>query len=252
MLLVGLLRAAQTSQPSQRYVGTAHARNGNQVLYREVHFVYDAQGEQRHLVVYECANGAPFARKLLHDSPNSTAPRFDFVDGRSGYREGVRGKGPAREVYVQKSNDDAEHSQNLPETSGEVIDAGFDTYVRTHWDELGKSTATVPFLVPSRMSFTNVRLSESVNSTDHGQSIRKLRMQLGAWYGFALPAIDLSYTLANHRLWRFEGVGSIRDNQGRNQNVLIEFPADARRADVQPAEVEAALAAPLVGRCDGL
>ena len=250
VLLVGLLHAAPTWQRSERYTGTAHAHNGTQVLYREVHFVYEAQGEQRQLVVYQCPNGSPFARKLLHDSPTSTGPDFDFIDGRSGYREGVRGNGAAREVYVQRSFEDAEHLQNLPERSGGVIDAGFDTYVRANWDALGKSSATVPFLVPSRFGFMNVRLSGSVNVTDHGQPIRKLRMQLDTWYGFALPEIDLSYALANHRLWRFEGIGSIRDNQGRNQIVRIEFPADARQGDVHPGEVDAALAAPLVGRCD--
>lgn len=248
--LVGPLHAAPESQPIERYTGTAYARSGEQVLYREVHYVFEAQGEQRQLVLYRCLNGDAFGRKLLHDSPASATPAFDFVDGRTGYREGVRGNGGARIVYVQMSHDAVEHSQNLTETNS-VIDAGFDTYVRTHWDTLGITGDEVRFLVPSRLGFLKVRLIDGGSAVEHGQALRKVRIQLDAWYSFVLPQIDLSYTAENHRLWRFEGTGSIRDNHSHNQDVRIEFPEDARQINVPQAELNVALAAPLVGRCDG-
>lgn len=249
-LLAGPSHAAPDSRPIERYTGTAYARGGNQVLYREVHYVYEAQGEQRQMVLYQCPNGAAFGRKLLRDSPASATPDFEFVDGRSGYREGVRGKGGAREVYVQSSHDAAEHSKNLAETKGGVIDAGFDTYVRAHWDTLGTSRDESRFLVPSRLGFVSVRLIDGGNAVEHGQAIRNVRIQLDAWYSFVLPQIDLSYTAADHRLWRFEGTGTIRDDHGHNQDVRIEFPVDARQVNVPQAEVDVALAMPLAGRCD--
>jgi hypothetical protein len=249
VLLAELSHAGSAPLPIERYIGTAYPRGGSKVLYREAHFVYQAQGEQRQLVMYRCPNGATFARKLLHDSPASASPAFDFVDGRSGYREGVRSKDGTREVYVQEGRDAPVHTEKLPKVSGAVIDAGFDTYVRAHWDMLGKATATMEFLVPSRLRFMKIRLSSSAIALDTGEPARRLRMQLDTWYGFVLPEIDLNYSLSDRRLRQFEGIGSIRDDQGRNQNLRIEFPEGARENNVPQTELDEALAAPLVGRC---
>jgi len=205
---MALTQAALAAQPTERYIGIAYSPRDDQVLYHEVHYLYQAQGERRQLVVYQCPDGSPFARKLLHNSPASAAPDFDFVDARSGYREGVRATHGARETCAQKSRADLEHTQILPETSGAVIDVGFDTFARTHWDALQSASAAIPFLVPSRLSFVSVRLIGSQNGLQRGEPTHDLRMQLASWYGFALPIINLSYTTADHRLWRFEGIGT--------------------------------------------
>jgi hypothetical protein len=251
LLLVGMAHAAPTVASTDRFTGTAYPRSGNQMLYREVHFLYQAQGQPRQLVLYQCPDGKPFARKVLQDSPASSAPNFEFVDGRSGFRAGVRGNNADRDLYLQKSSGSAERSQKMSLPAGTVIDAGFDTYVRSHWDALGHANATVPFLVASRWTVMNVRVGSSADAVEQGVPMRVMHMRLDTWYGFALPEIDLSYTLANHRLWRFEGPGSIRDSQGRDQIVRIEFPADAYQSDVPQAQVDAALTTPLVGRCEG-
>jgi hypothetical protein len=69
-----------------------------------------------------------------------------------------------------------------------------------------------------------------------------------AWYGFVAPRTDLTYRREDRWLLRFEGIGTIRDDRGRHQDVRIEFPPESRRA-VPRADVEAALAAPLARQC---
>jgi hypothetical protein len=76
-------------------------------------------------------------------------------------------------------------------------------------------------------------------------------MRLDAWYGFVAPNTELVYRLRDRQLLRFEGLGSIRNANGRHQTVRIEFPDKFRVAAVNQAEIDAAIKAPLTGRCAG-
>jgi hypothetical protein len=250
LLALTCLLTAGTTQAAQFYEGTAYARAGGPALYAEAHYLYAADGAPRQLVLYRCPAGAAFARKLLLDSPASVAPDFDFVDARNGYREGVRVENGQRIVYVQKNAQAARVAKPLPAQADMVIDAGFDTYVKTHWDALSSGVAHIPFLLPSRFGFIGIKLGGSANAREDGQDLRTLQMRLDAWYGFVAAPIELTYVSAERRLRRFEGIGTIRTDDGRNQDVRIEFPETHDR-EIPQSEVEAALAEPLSGRCAG-
>jgi hypothetical protein len=240
---------SRSAGAAEFYVGSAYARGGTALLYTEEHYLDGAGTAQRQLVLYRCPDGTAFARKMLSDSPASTSPDFDFVDGRSGYREGVATDGSGRRVYAQRDRDTPIESRPLALGDGAVIDAGFDTYVRDHWDALSGRASRIPFVLPSRFGTIDLRLGDANDVVDNGVAIRRFRMRLASWYGFAAPSIELSYSIANRRLQRFVGIGTIRDRDGRNQDVRIEFPAPPR--PIAAATVDAAAAAPLNGRCDG-
>lgn len=242
---------ASAATPTVRtYTGLAHARDGGQLLYREQHWIYHDHGKPARLVLYTCPDGKAFARKHLDGPLDSSAPDFDFLDARSGYRAGAHKRDGKLQVYVQQNAQANRRSKLLPLTKDAVIDAGFDAYVHTHWDALAQSDATVPFLLPSDLKYIDIKLSGSSDTTEHGQRVRKLRMRLAAWYGFAVPAIHLTYSVDGHRLLRYVGMGTIRDAKGDNQNIRVDFPADARHDDVPQAQLQKALNEPLNGRCD--
>ena len=70
-------------------------------------------------------------------------------------------------------------------------------------------------------------------------------------YGFAVPQTTLTYLSRDRWLLRFEGIGTIRDRKGRNQEVRIEFPPRLLVTSAPRAELDAALAAPLQQQCRG-
>lgn len=248
---IALLLAAQTSHAADaHYLGTAYAKDSGAVVYREEHWVYSDGGTEKRLVLYRCPSGPPFARKLVQAVGSASAPDFDYIDGRDGYREGVRGGKGQRDIYVQKNRQSPLRSEPLPSRDRAVIDAGFDTYVREHWDGLaGKRGMQVPFLVPSRFTYMNLRIEGASDSQADGQLVRHLRMSLDAWYGFAAPSIDLSYTATDHRLRRFEGISNVHDAQGRSQTVRIEFPPSDQKPPATRQEIDAAAALPLAAHC---
>lgn len=249
-MLLGLLSSA-TATGADRYEGLAYTQAGGTLVYREFHWRYEEQGAPARLVVYRCPDGTAFARKRLRAVGDASTPDFEFVDGRDGYREGVRGGGGRREVFVQARRDAGIQQRAVQVGPDSIVDAGFDALIRRHWDELlaGGSVAA-DFLLPSRFDFLGVSVRRMAPSASEESTVR-LRMQLDAWYGFVAPRTDLAYRASDRWLLRFEGIGSIRDAHGRNQAVRIEFPPELHVASIDPAEVEAALALPLSGRCDG-
>jgi hypothetical protein len=224
----------------QRYTATAYARGSDTVVYREIHLDDGA----RQLTVFQCPDGRPFARKRLTYGTTPTQPDFDFTDARNGYAEGVRGDGARRVAYVHRVGGQRSE-QALAVPPGAVIDAGFDVFLRTHWDRVVDGGASAPFLMTAKAKFFPVK----VVAADRNGAERRIALKLDAWYGFAAPAITVTYTEATRRLRRYEGPGTIRDARGKPLDVRIEFLPTDRSDDVPDTAWDQALALPLDGRC---
>lgn len=253
LVLCGMFASATLAMPSalmaaERYEGLARTLRGGDLVYREIHWVFEDGGVPARLVLYRCPDGGAFARKRVAYRDGATTPDFAFVDGRDGYREGVRTVDGRREVYWQSGNDARPRQRGIALGPGTIVDEGFNAAVRAHWDALvaGRSV-DARFLLPSSLDFIKVRLYAPDGDGDPEST--QLAMRLDAWYGFALPETRLLYRNRDRRLLRFEGIGTIRDRHGERQAVRIDFPEALRVDGVERAQIDAALAAPLTGRC---
>jgi len=85
------------------------------------------------------------------------------------------------------------------------------------------------FLIPSRQSAIGVSVKPVAGAP---AGYLDLKTRLDAWYGFALPELKLRYRVADRRLVRFEGIGTIRDGKGGHGKLRIDFaqPAEAIEA----------------------
>ncbi len=251
VLLCSALLSPATALALDRYQGSAYSERDGSLLYRETHWRYQDLGKPARLVVYSCADGTPFARKRVWSGAQASAPDFEFIDARDGYREGVRRTSGRREVYVQANAKAPLRSRAIDAPANAVIDAGFDAFVRAQWPALAKGgKVTAKFLLPSRQSFLGVGIRKVDAAAAASADELRLRMNLDAWYGFAVPETTLTYQTKTRWLRRFEGIGTIRDAKGRNQAVRIEFPQQPAAGATQ-ADLQAALAAPLQRQCRG-
>ncbi len=221
------------------------AADGARLLYRESHYVLRGDRPQR-WVLYRCPDGRAFARKQVQATPLPMAPSFALVDGRDGFAEGVRGSGASRIAYAGAR--DAQAAAPVAVPANGVVDAGFDVAVRTHWNDLMRNrTVRLQFLVPSRKRFFPVRVERVGGIAWNGIPAERLRMRVDAWFGFAVPAVELVYSRADQRLLEFKGTGNVRDANGRNPQVRISFRAAP--TDVPLGDLAAARALPLDGGC---
>lgn len=255
LLIAALLLGNAVRAESVQYDGAAYDLKSGAVMYRESHFLQHDGDAATRVVLYRCPAGAPFARKQLEYTADPTQPNFQLEDARLGYHEGVRGAGDTRVVFVQRGPGESEISGPVPSSKDPktpvVMDAGFDDFVRRHWDALQRGdTVSFPFLVPSRQDWWAFDISKDRDEDVHGEPASVIRMSLGSWFGFLLPHIEVSYANARKELLRFAGISNVRDPKGKNYKVRIDFiPSDRKPLD--PAAMQTALAQPLVKTCDG-
>lgn len=227
-----------------RYVGEARDPGGR-LLYREAHYLDTRTVTPRRVVLYQCADGRAFARKTVDGG--GPAPAFAFLDARDGYQEGVRTQAGTREVFWQEGKAAPLKRAAVAKTGATVFDAGFDAYVREQFPTLqqGKSVRA-RFLIPSRQSAIGVSV-KPVAGAPAGHL--DLKTRLDAWYGFALPELKLRYRVADRRLMRFEGIGTIRDGKGGHGKLRIDFTQPA--VAIEAAEMQRIRELPLGGACGG-
>ena len=244
----GAPRAA-TPAAISGYRGEARDAAGR-LIYIEQDFVRD--GGARRLTLYRCPDGLPFARR--EDDArggNSTAPDFALDDAQTGYREGVRrNTDGTRSVSVRMNRASDEKSAPVPITRHLVIDAGFNAFVIRHFDALlSGATLPVEFLVPSRLKTIGFKIMRIEDTGAAARGEVAFRLELGGWFGFLLPHIDVLYDAHTRVLRRYVGLSNLRDARGDNLKVRIDFPPSQARRNIPRAELAAAQDAALDGRC---
>ena len=248
--VAGMIAAALSIAPASANALRDEARvlspDSGRLLYRETHWTTSGPTPER-WVLYRCADGKPFARKRVVAAASPAMPDFSLEDARDGYREGVRGTPGNRSVFVRTPGR-PESSRALALPDDGVIDAGFDAAVRKHWRTLTSGEALrLQFLLPSRQRFFPVRVQRVSSTTWNGIPAEQLRMKLDAWFGFAVPAVNLVYAREDRRLLEFAGTGNLRDARGGYPQVRIVFDPVAKPATAQ--DVAAVRTLPLTGRC---
>ncbi|MEO8999168.1 MAG: hypothetical protein ABI227_13785 [Rhodanobacter sp.] len=245
-----LLAGTPTAADAVHHVeGSAFAGSDGHLMYRESHWLFDDGGNPSRLVLYRCPDGKPFARKVMHADGNAQAPDFVLDDARTGYQEGVRSAGGKRVVFARDNKGALERAAILDTSPMPVIDAGFDAYIRNHWEKLGKNGSDkIPFLVPSRLGTLGFSVKRMADAPVNGRDARQYRLSLDNLIGFALPHIDVAYDAKTRELLRFVGMANIRGSNGDNVKARILFDP-AQDKDVSRADLDAAARAPLDGQC---
>jgi hypothetical protein len=139
-------------------------------------------------------------------------------------------------------------AEPLAAASPLVADAGFDEFVREHWDSLERGTVSkVPFVVPSLQQSVNFRVRKVDETRLDGDVASVIRLSLAGPLGWFVPDIDVSYRKHDRRLLRYRGTTNIRDTAGELLKAQIDFPDTART--IGPVDLAALRALPLVKSC---
>ncbi|WP_297800168.1 hypothetical protein [Arenimonas sp. GDDSR-1] len=230
VLLLLAISGAATAAESVRYEqGLAWDLQKKRLLYTESHWSrFENNLLSERTVLYRCADGTPFARKVISYAPSRLAPAFDFKDARLGYREGLRWKNGRASVWFDGSGGYRERQlQNSPDL---VADAGFDGFIRSRWPQLlGDRRQQLQFAVPSRLDSYGFHLQRIGAAVYREQAAQIFRLGLDGWLGLVAPDIEVTYSSNGSRLLRFKGLSNIRDDDGgATVKALIEFPLTDR------------------------
>jgi len=153
-------------------------------------------------VVYRDASGALLARKELDFSGSSISPALLMTN----YRTNTEVRVPAEE------------SEEI------VVDAGFDNFIRKHWDVLeAGNTVDFSFQVAGRDSPVDMVITSfDTDQCPNGELC--LRVDARSWLIRALTdPIELSYSRADRTLLRYRGISNLRDDEGATMQVDIVY-----------------------------
>lgn len=242
LLIANTAAFADTVEYQGRAVDPASAR----LLYRETHMIQRDNGRMMmRLVLYQCDDGTVFARKRVDYANSMTAPDFELIDARDGYREGLRRQHGQPVVFVKASAQAGEQSDAIEPGNALVADAGFDEFVTRNWAALiAGRTLALDFAVPAKGDSYHFKLTRQTQAIVDGIPAVVFRMRLSGLFSLFAPHIDVAYGMAAHNLLRFEGMTNIRNGNGQRMEARIDFPAAAPAA-IAPVVLQNALILPL-------
>jgi len=209
-------------------VGAAYDLQSGELLYRETHCV-SADGFDRE-VTYQDVAGKLIARKLLDYRSGLITPSFVQHNLYSNESIEVGLDQGAVSMAVIDLDDRVASKIALEQPDAAlpvVIDAGFDGFVRQHWDEL-VACASREFQFPfaDRQSLVDLRI-QPLACSYQTQTDQCFRLDLASWLlRIVVKPIELGYDASSRRLTRYRGLSNIGDANGNGLVVDIRYDYD--------------------------
>lgn len=213
-------------------LGEAYDEDGEELLYREYHLQPQEDGLPLPTrVEYRTVDGELFAEKALDFSRSRIAPAMDFRDLRRDLRMVTRypeDHDDRLELVYHPADDDSPERDTF-DTESLIVDAGFDPFVRQHWERLLDGERIVAdFLVASRQDVVRVAFTEvdREECETPAEGIHCLEvspagtLRLFSWF---VDPILIAYHPEPLRLVFFHGRGNIPDADGDPRQVRIRY-----------------------------
>lgn len=239
LLALAVSASGSLHAQTRAYVGEARTLEGKGI-YEEHHLVrFSGEKPAERLVTYRCPDGQAFARKHVEYGTPLFAPTFRLEDQRFGYVEGFA-NGAA---FVQAGKAADEKREAIDAGANLVVDAGFDEFVRQHWDELqAGESVSLEFLVPSRLSAYKFKLRKVRSETMFDQPASVFELAVSGMLGWFADPLEAGYRDSDRRLMHFKGLTNIRQTLDENIVAQIRFPPTREDAGPTAAAWETARA----------
>ena len=181
-------------------IGEARSASSGELRYTE-YYQCSSSGEQCE-VEYRDTEGELFARKQLDYTRSWHSPS----------------------LVLEHLREDSLVSVERELAEELVVDAGFDHYMRTHWDALDSGERIqFGFLPAGRESPLNMRAEREAELPCPTNRLC-LRVALDNWLlGALVDPIRLQYDRDSKRLMRYLGISNLRDGEGKQQEVRIDY-----------------------------
>lgn len=227
--------------------GVAVNIDNGEVAYSELHHCNDGSTICR--IQYQDAQGQLIIDKYLNYGVDASAPDFMQLDIRNGNFVGSERQGDKTVFFSAKAADSQpdvnrransqpkDVKQTIVDTKASlVIDAGFDNFIRQHWQRLTDGDSmNFAFALPSRGS----AVSMSIKQLSHKKCTALLAVQAegieqapaecfeikpkSLLFSVFLKPIKIAYDSSSQKLLAFKGLTSIKDANNKAQTVLIRY-----------------------------
>lgn len=209
-------------------VGYAYDKQTGAFLYSETHREVIKDGRLvTNWISYKDEAGKVFAEKYVDFQRSLTMPDFHLVNAHNGHVEGARGGENRLNVHFRQLSDTDVREASVETPRNGIIDAGFDRFIEQNWDALvAGDVIEREFLIPSQLDFYTFEI-ERARSENLDEYVFELRIKSMILQMFVQPVL-VHYDSRTRSLLRYEGISNIRNGEGQNFDVRIEFPGPTR------------------------
>ena len=218
----------QHAHGSPWITGNAYDADSGRLLYQEQHYLSTDNPTVSARVEYINSAEEVMVLKTLDFSRSLYTPIIEQRDLRRSTNIFTRYTPSGIEVGYR--NDDKPLRWNsLALNDRLIIDAGFDPYVRRHWNALQAGDAIrAEFLVPARLDTVNIsiRATDAQDCLSQPQSVLCLVvrpagfLRLVSWF---VDPLYLAYDTQTQRLLLYKGISNLLDDEGNPQDVVIRY-----------------------------
>lgn len=220
-LLLLSLSSVAAGQLNER-IGHAYEPESGLLIYTEHHEKTYAAGRLVHdQVTYKDATGDVIATKEVDYRRNKYLPAFLLENSRTGHLESGRAEAGRYIVSFRASRSDPMRESELDVPPGAIADAGFDRFVVDNWQRLKMGEVmTCEFLVPSKAKFVRFRIRVVNDMPDATSLVVEPASPL---LRLLADPLRLTYEGETPELRSFTGISNMRDDNGSNYVVRIDF-----------------------------
>lgn len=213
----------QTCSPGDNVVMVGVARDkAGQFLYCEM--ISRPAEQQLHLEYSR--NNQVFATKHLSYGQSLKMPEVLQQDSRTGEVREAKLVGNQIILRYQPNRHKKISEAYIAADKADVVDAGFDNYVRLHWDELvSGSIVPINFASMAHLKVLPLRIRNQPLQTCDAQVREGFCFQVeidNALLRLVLGNIKLLYD-QQHRLQKFDGMVNVTNDDGDNQKAIIHY-----------------------------
>jgi len=226
LLVIAAINNAQAEVRER--VGYAYDKKTGEFLYSETHREVMENGRVvKNTVAYRDDDGNVFAEKYIDYQKSLVMPDFHLVNSENGHVEGARGGADRFKVHFRPLSDTSVREAAVDSPPNGIIDAGFDRFIEQNWMSLvNDEVLEREFLIPSQLDFYTFEIQKArVERPD--EVAFQLRIKSVLLQIFVPPAL-VYYDAQTRSLLRYEGISNIRNENGENFDVRIEFQAPGR------------------------
>ena len=209
-------------------VGYAYDKQTGKFLYSETHREINENGRlARATVTYRDTGGKVFAEKYIDFRKSLVMPDFHLVNEENGHVESARGTDEQLKILFRPASDANVQEASVETPRNGIIDAGFDRFIEQNWTSLVNGEVLErEFLIPSQLNFYTFEIAK-IEKQPAGEFVFELRVKSVLLQMFVTPVL-VHYDAQTRSLLRYEGISNIRDEDGENFDVRIEFPQSDR------------------------
>ncbi|WP_101758980.1 hypothetical protein [Oceanicoccus sp. KOV_DT_Chl] len=228
--LVSVTGWAQAAVPA--VIGEAYDLDGQVMLYRELH--YYSGDKLNHRVVYQAQAAdtdqllpqSLMAEKIIDYSYGLATPAFTQQSYLFPETIVVEWADAQLAVSYQEGSASsvATNTKKISVKNPMVIDAGFDHFIREHWQAINSGKAMdFYYLAPTRQSLVELSVVAKA-CADNQPDFACFEINSANWFiRLILDPIEISYDLETKKLRRFRGLANLSGADGQALKVDIQY-----------------------------